>query len=198
MIIQDLDGEGVFAVLVRCVVELEVVVTHTQETEVIIPDIRHISLGLSQWNAKDNICSGSSLYQQPVSSALGIELIICTTPSTDDGRICKVSCSEVGRCPKEVSQVVDWTAGKGVEGFISVVQEKTRLHPGNVSSIIVDEDQGRITGIPIPMTIEHTIAGVHELPASLFSVHDCAWPAQEVVPERVESKGCLEVRPLIG
>ena len=61
LVIQNLDREGIFAGLVRIMVKLKVVVTHTQETEVIIPDIRHISLSLSQWDAEHRICSRSSL-----------------------------------------------------------------------------------------------------------------------------------------
>merc|ERR1719210_914369 len=169
LIVKDLERQHRVASLVRSVVELEVVISHTKETEVIIPIRGHVSLRLCEGDA-DQVVRRSTLDQKTISSPVARKVARAPSSVADDQWIDKVGGGEPSCLPHPHVLNVHWLFCEVVIGHVNITLEEDGLNPSNVPGIIIDHNQGGVGGIRISMPKKLSITVSNGLPSSRGSV----------------------------
>merc|ERR1712223_316785 len=169
LIIEDLEGQHRVASLVRSIIELEVVISHTKETEVIIPIRGHVGLRLCEGDA-DQVVRCSSLDQKTISSTVALPVARAPSSIADYKRVDKVGRGEPRRLPHPHVLHVHWLFCEVVVGHVNITLEEDGLNPSNVPGIVIDHIQGGVGGIRISMSKELSITVSNGLPSSRGSV----------------------------
>merc|ERR1719320_834660 len=186
------------AVLVRLVVELEIVVSHTNETVVIVPHSRlHVSCVSCDRDVQQALRGLPHLHHQPVPGSLGLPLITRSPTTTDQGRINEVCSGKVRLLIIPHIKLVRRVACKVHNSGVNMLKRENGLCPSNIPSIVKYQDYGEVCRVSIAVTEELPITGCNELPASSLSFRCCSWLIIEAT-KWVDTECCLEGWPFLG
>ena len=127
----------------------------------------------------------ANLHYQPVSSSLGVKLILATAAIADDVSVGEVDGGEIGGDIKPAVHLVRRHPAHVDEAAVHLVHGDDRLSARNITSIVEDENDGVVLRVTVPRAQKLFRTGAQKSPSSCLSIS----LSPRLVPEASES--CL-------